>query len=426
MPQASGGVRSGYRRNGSRTYWTSPAGPTATTRSRWIRLLVAGLGCVLVAACTSPDRQEATATTTTQTAAPIQRDYWPTAGWRTAAPAEQGVDPAVLDDLDAIVSAGYPSVRSVLVVRHGYLVVERYRQDIDASDGHDVRSVTKSFVSALVGIALKDRQLQGLDQTVEELLADHLPATADPRLRRVTVEQLLTMTSGLAGDDSSLGGDDRIGDRMARSPDWVGHILGRRLDRAPGEDAAYSSATSHLLSAIVADATGQSTLAFARAKLFGPLGIAADNALEQTVSRWPPTPAELAAYERATVAWPRDPQGYHFGGGGLRLPARELAKFGYLYLNGGRWDGTQVVPADYVAASTRPQSEPGGPGDYGYQWWVTNETGHDGFRAQGYGGQLIQVIPDLDLVVVITSDVNQESHDPSKLVRAVIVPAVTG
>ena len=423
MPQASGGVRSGGRRGCARPHWTSPAGPTATTRSRWIRLLVAGLGWVLAAACTSPDRQEATATT--QAVAPTQRDYWPTAGWRTAAPAEQGVDPAVLDDLDAIVPAGYPSVRSVLVVRHGYLVVERYRKGIDASDGHDVRSVTKSFVSALVGIALRDRQLQSLDQTVEELLADHLPATADPRLRRVTVEQLLTMTSGLANDDASLGGDDDIWIEMLNSPDWVRHILGRRLDSAPGEAAAYSNATSHLLSAIVADATGQSTLAFARAKLFGPLGITADNALEQTVSHWPPTPAELAAYERATVAWPRDPQGYHFGGAFLKLPARELAKFGYLYLNGGRWDGTQVVPADYVAASTRPQSEPGGPGDYGYQWWVTNETGHDGFRAQGYGGQLIQVIPDLDLVVVITSDPDQQGFDAANLVW-VIVPAVTG
>ena len=217
-------------------------GQTATTRSRWTRLLVAGLvGWVLAAACTSPDRQEATATS--QAAAPIQRAYWPTAGWPTAAPAEQGVDPAVLDDLDAIIPPGYPSVRSVLVVRHGYLVVERYWQGIEASDGHDVRSVTKSFVSALVGIALRDRQLRGLDQTVEELLA---------------------------GDDSSLGGDDGIVERMFHSRDWVRHILSRRLDRAPGEDAAYSSASSHLLSAIVADAAGQSTLAFARAKLFGP------------------------------------------------------------------------------------------------------------------------------------------------------------
>jgi CubicO group peptidase (beta-lactamase class C family) len=427
MLQASGGVGSGDRRGCARSHWRSPAGPSGTTRSRWIRLLVAGLGCVLAAACTSPGRQETTATTQAA-AAPIQRDYWPTAGWRTAAPAQQGMDAAVLDDLDAIVPDGYPQVRSVLVVRHGYLVVERYWHGVKAGDGHDVRSVTKSFVSALVGIALRDRQLQGLDQTVEELLADHLPATADPRLRRVTLEQLLTMTSGLAGDDSSLGGDDAISDRMLESRDWVRHVLGRRLETAPGESWAYSSSTSQLLSAIVADATGQSTLAFARAKLFGPLGIATDNALEQTVRHWPPTPAELAAYEQAPVAWPRDPQGYHLGGGALRLPARDLAKFGYLYLNGGRWDGTQVLPADYVAASTRPQSDTsGGPGDYGYHWWVTHQTaGHDGFRAQGYGGQLIQVIPDLDLVVVITSDPDQERHDAENLVGETIVPAVSG
>ena len=213
---------------------------------------------------------------------------------------------------------------------------------------------------------------------------------------------------------------------MVQSRDWVRHILGRRLETAPGWSWAYSSATSHLLSAIVADATDQSTLAFAGAELFAPLGIAADNALEQTVSQRAPTQAELAAYERAPVAWPRDPQGYHVGSTFLRLPARDLAKFGYLYLNGGRWDGTQVVPAEYVAASTRPQSDPTmGPGRYGYQWWVTNETGHDSFRAMGYGGQLIQVIPELDLVVVITSDPDQAHSDPANLIGTTIVPAVT-
>jgi CubicO group peptidase (beta-lactamase class C family) len=381
----------------------------------------------LAAACTtSTDRQAATGTSQAS-AGPTQRDYWPTAGWRTAAPAEQGMDPAVLDDLDTMVPDSYPQVRSLLVVRHGYLVYERYWQGVDASDGHNSFSATKSFVSALVGIALRDRHLKGLDQTVEELLVDHLPADADPRLRRVTVRQLLTMTSGLAGDDSSVGGEDGISDRMAQSRDWVRHILGRRLATTPGAEFAYSSASSHLLSAMVADATGQSTLAFARAKLFGPLGVATDDALEQELRDWPPTPAQLEAYEQATVAWPRDPQGYHYGGGFLKLPARDLAKLGYLYLNGGRWDGTQVVPADYVAASTRPQSDPSvGPGDYGYQWWVTNETGHDSFRAVGFGGQLIQVIPDLDLVVVITSDADQGRHNAADLVGAVIVSAVTG
>jgi CubicO group peptidase (beta-lactamase class C family) len=141
---------------------------------------------------------------------------------------------------------------------------------------------------------------------------------------------------------------------------------------------------------------------------------------------WPPTPAQLKAFEQAPVAWPKDPQGYHFGGGFLRLPARDLAKLGYLYLNDGRWDAAQVVPADYVAASTQRQSDPPvGPGGYGYQWWVTNETGHDSFRAMGFGGQLIQVIPELDLVAVITSDADQERHDAANLVGATIVPAVT-
>jgi CubicO group peptidase (beta-lactamase class C family) len=335
------------------------------------------------------------------------------------------MDPAVLDDLNTAVPNFYPQVRSVLVIRHGYLVYERYWHGFTASDGHDSRSVTKSFVSALVGIALRDRHLESLDQTVEELLADHLPANADPRLRKATVKQLLAMTSGLAGDDSSLGGDDKISDRMLSSPDWIRHTLGRRLETNPGERFAYSSATSHLLSAIVADATGQSTLAFARAELFGPLGIATDHALELTVNHWPLTQAELETFEQATVAWPRDPQGYHSGGGGLKLPARDLAKLGYLYLNGGRWDSIQVVPADYVSASTRPQSDPG-VGDYGYQWWITDDYGYDSFRAQGYGGQIIQVIPDLDLVVVITSDPDQERNDAGNLVWATIVPAVTG
>ena len=195
------------------------------------------------------------------------------------------------------------------------------------------------------------------------------------------------------------------------------HILGRRLETSRVKAWAYSSASSHLLSAIVADATGQSTLAFAKAKLAEPLGIAADDALELAGPPWPLTPAEWGPHERAPVqAWPRDPQGYHVGGVGLRPYARDLAKLGYLYLNGGHWDGTQVVPAEYVAASTRPPGRPSrGPGDYGYQWWVTNETGHDSFRAMGFGGQVIQTIPELDLVVVITGDPDQGRHDGPNL-----------
>jgi CubicO group peptidase (beta-lactamase class C family) len=383
---------------------------------------------VVLAACTSPSGQRSTPSSQQGPAAPRQRDYWPTNGWRTAPPNAEGMDPAVLAAIAGNVSSLYPEIRSVLVVRHGYLVYEHYWQGRTASDGDNTYSVTKSVVSALVGIALGEGKLKGLDQPVGVLLARHLPHDADPRLARVTLEQLLTMTSGLAGDDRSLGGDPRISQRQGASRDWVGHILGRRLATNPGASFAYSSATSQLLSAIVADAAGVSTLGFARARLFGPLGIASAKA-PQPVLVAHPSQAAVKTYARAPVAWPTDPQGYQLGFSGLKLPSRDLAKLGYLYLNGGRWDGRQVIPAGYVAASTRPHSTPPpdsiGGESYGYQWWMTNQARHPSFRAVGYGGQLIEVVPDLDLVVVITSDANQNRNDARLLVGQSIIPAVT-
>ena len=408
--------------------WKPQARPTAR---RWRPGLLLAALTVLLVACTSPSPspsgQRSTVSSQQRPAAPRQRDYWPTNGWRSAPPKAEGMDPAVLAAIAGNVASLYPQVRSVLVVRHGYLVYERYWQGMTASDGNDVQSVTKSVVSALVGIALGDGKLKSLNQPVGELLARHLPPDADPRLAQVTLEQLLTMTSGLAGDDPSLGGDPRVSQRQGASRDWVHHILGRRLATDPGSSFAYSSATSQLLSAIVADATGHSTLAFARARLFRPLGIASAKA-PQPVFVAHPSPAALKAYERAPVAWPTDPQGYQLGFGGLKLPSRDLAKLGYLYLNGGRWDTTQVIPAGYVAASTRPHSTPppDGPGEsYGYQWWETSQAGHPSYLAHGRDGHLIQVVPDLDLVVVITSNATQNRNPARLLVGQAIIPAVT-
>lgn len=313
------------------------------------RLLVVVLIWGLVAACSgsgSDGGQTTEPSPSTQTSAPAARDYWPTDGWRTAAPQDHGIDPAALAKVNDEVPESHPQVRSVLVIRHGYLVYEQYWRGLDATAGHDVRSVTKSFV--------------------------------DPRLAAVTVKQLLTMTSGLAGDDESFGADPGVGLAMARSPDWVRHILGRRLKTEPGTQFAYSNATSHLLSAIVANATGQSTLAYARARLFDPLGIRTDGIYEPVLS-YPLQEAALQAYQQSAVAWPVDPQGYHFGAAFLRLPARDLAKLGFLYLNGGRW-----------------------------------------------GDQYIHVIPALDLVTVVTSEAEMNRSDAHNLIINTIAPAVTG
>ena len=354
----------------------------------WVALV-----CSLLVACTSTGSDSRPTPTPSPTATAIPRDYWPTAGWRTAAPEDQGVDPNALAEIEGQVAAAYGQVRSVLIVRHGYLVYENYRHGLDHADGHDVRSVTKSVVGALVGIAIAEGKVKGPEQTVGELLADQLPKDADPRMAGVSVNQLLTMTSGLAGDSDLSGGDPRIEDAMVKSPDWVQHVLGRRLETAPGTRFAYSNASSHLLSAIVANVSGGSTFAYARAKLFEPLGIRTEGAFEPVLDD-PVDKATIEAYERANIAWPVDPQGYHYGAALLRLPTRDLAKFGYLYLNGGQWDGKQVIPADYVAAATSPAGRsPNLSMGYGWHWWVAVEDGHRTFTALGYGGQFIYVVP---------------------------------
>jgi CubicO group peptidase (beta-lactamase class C family) len=376
------------------------------------------LVCLLLAACSGAADAPGT---TVPTAAPVERDYWPTAGWRTADPKAHGIDPAALAKIDQEATGIYTQIRSVLIVKDGYLVHERYWQGVDAATGQDVRSVTKSVVGALVGIALAEGHIKSLKQTVGELLARHLPAGADPRMRQVTVEQLLTMTAGLAG-----GVAGRVDDAaaMVNSRDWVAHILGRRLATEPGTAWDYSNASSHLLSAIVADATGRSTLDYARAKLFDPLGIDTDGAYEP-VERGVIPQATLERFKRAKVAWVTDPQGYHAGGWGLKLPARDLAKLGFLYLNDGRWAGRQVVPADYVRTTTTMEgSSPSFASGYGQQWWVERTEGHPSFYAFGNGSQYIHVVPDLDLVTVVTGDPEMNRDDGINLIRQTIVPAV--
>jgi CubicO group peptidase (beta-lactamase class C family) len=379
---------------------------------------VLALACILALGCTG-----GTAPPTAEAGGPSEREYWPTDGWQTAPPEEHGLDADELDLLEQTVTDGYPAVRSVVIVQDGYLVYERYWHDVDEADGHDVRSVTKSVVSMLVGIALADGAIESVDETVGELFADRLPADADPRMAGVTVRQLLSMTSGLPADDPTLRGDPAVFEQIERQDDWVRAILGLPLAADPGTRWAYSSAGSHLLSVLVADATGGSTLAFAQDRLFGPLGI---DTSEAFVTVGLPSAAEIERYAREPVAWPADPQGYHFGGAFLKLPARDLAKFGYLYLNDGRWDGEQVIPADYVRDSTTPGELPTNlDGDYGWQWWVDPARGHDAYFARGYGEQVIHVVPDLDLVTVVTTDPDALVPDATVgLVAEVVVPAV--
>jgi CubicO group peptidase (beta-lactamase class C family) len=310
------------------------------------------------------------------------------------------MDPALLEQAGQIVASEMPDVTGLLVIRHGYVVFERYfGSAYGRNDPVKIRSITKSFVGTLIGIALADGKLESLDQTIGESIPDRIPSKADPGTPNITIRHLLTMTSGWQWD---IGTDYQ---RLIASKNWSALTLSLPIAYEPGTFYAYNTGGSHLLSVILTTVTEQDTADYAQEKLFDPLGI-------------------------ARPTWQRSPQHETVGGFGLELTARELAKLGYLYLNGGQWDGRQVVPADYVKAATSYQStgDSTGYAAYGYQWWVADVAGMPSFFGLGFGGQYLYVVPALDLIAVVVAGFETAPpvtiHRP--VIENVIVPAVVG
>ena len=316
----------------------------------------------------------------------------------------------------------YRDLRNVLVFVGGRPVVERH-YDSSAEATSNVASVTKSVMSILVGIAVDEGAIGSVDQTLAELLPDYAAImTAD--VAAVTLEQVLTMTAGLPADPQNAPLP------YVLTEDWVTAIVSGGLERPAGAGFAYSSAGSHLLSAILVEATGRSVLDYARDNLFDPLGINTEPAAEPVAVE-----ENLPVYEAASFAWPVDPQGLHLGDADLKITALDMAKIGQLMLADGSWDGKQIVSTQWVTESTRGHisSDEMGPSgaavEYGYHWWITTADGHDAFAAIGFGGQLIEVVPDLDLVVVISCTIPERgvrlnARDFLFLVDSLVAPAI--
>jgi CubicO group peptidase (beta-lactamase class C family) len=309
----------------------------------------------------------------------LQQKSWPIQAWETGLPEEVDMDARVLATVDAIVTRYFPTLLHLLIIRHGQLVFEHAYQRSNAEAATNVKSVTKSIVSALVGIALQERYLTSLDQRVEEFFPQYFSSSDDQGKREIRLRDLLTLSSGLQWVEQSA----ESLPALFASSNWVEHGLRLPLLHPPGEVFAYSTLDAHLLSAILTQATGMNAREFARRYLFGPLGITA-------------------------TVWDSDPQGYQIGGTGLYLTPRDLAKIGYLYLRQGRWEGKQLIAEDYLAASTRTQVIPGSKEEfasatYGYLWWIKMIGPYTSFYALGYGGQLICAIPEIDVVVVTTA-----------------------
>lgn len=298
--------------------------------------------------------------------------------------------------------AELPRLRSLLVQWRGDIVGERYFNGATATRSVNIKSASKSVVSALVGIAIARGDLEGTEQTLASALRTEA-AAIDSIRRAITIADLLSMRAGLQSTSF-----DNYGSWVG-SRNWVRDALRRPMVSPPGHDGGpmiYSTGSSHLLSAILTQATGLSTYRYADRHLFRPLGI-------------------------TLRPWPTDPQGIFFGGNDMRLTPREMVAFGALYLNRGMGPGgRRVLDSAWVDSSWVPRTQSFWSGnDYGYGWWITRMRERPVYYAWGYGGQFIFVIPSLQMVVVTTSDPEVRSRGGGHLdaivemVANTIIPA---
>jgi len=310
--------------------------------------------------------------------------YWPTLGWEGGSPQQHGMKDELLSLAHETIRRDLPDVYSLLVVRKGMIVFERYYQGFDATSLFDIRSATKSFISTLIGIAIKEKHIPNLDQKVLSYFPEYESANKDPRKSAISIRDLLMMKSGLAWDEEL----DFV--LLDETQDWLPSILNVPMATDPGAVFDYNSGVSHILSAMIHQATGMTTLDFAQQRLFSPLGIVNHH-------------------------WESDPTGITLGYAGLSLTARDLAKLGLLYARQGMWEGERILTTEYVRDSTTAWSSGGFPeeAEYGYHWWVLPSGPHSAYFAAGYGGQYLWVVPDLDLIVVTTAN----SQLPPSLVQ---------
>jgi CubicO group peptidase (beta-lactamase class C family) len=320
---------------------------------------------------------------------------WPTEGWETSTPEEQGMDTERLAEMiDYLQEQHGFDIHSLTIIRNGYVVTDAYFYPFAEGSLHDLASVTKSFTSTLVGIAIDQSYIESVRQPVLELFPERTVANVDANKEAMTVEDLLTMSSGLACIPE--GGEPTLRE-MRGSLDWPQFTLDLPMATEPGTRWVYCSPNPHLLSAIIRETSGMSALDFAQEYLFTPLGI-------------------------SEVIWPTDRQGNNRGWGDLILSPHDMAKLGYLYLHQGEWDGQQVLSADWVTAATSPVTGSFGSPGYGYLWWL-NAYGSYYFAA-GRGGQRIFVFPDQDIVVVTTGGGGGDQYDVLEtLLTFYILPA---
>jgi CubicO group peptidase (beta-lactamase class C family) len=356
---------------------------------------------------------------------------YPSNGWMTTTPQEVGVSSAQLDKMNQyIADHSELGIDSISIVKNGFLCYEKYYEYYNHSNLHNTFSVAKSVISALIGIANSTGLIDNLDEPVVEIFANRTIQNLDTRKEAMTIRHLLQMRSGLGMNDLDVDywselipynnfayrtntsnaypgtwlnffnpENDFV--RLINSSDWIQFALDKPMAADPGTEFVYSDSVTHLLSAIIREKTGMIPETFAKQYLFDPLNI-------------------------TEYLWWKDPSGLNFGGGALWLTPNDMLKFGYLYLNNGVWNSTQIIPESWIQESNQNHNPDLGVAgySYGYQWWLDISKEYD--FALGLGGQMILVKPDLDAVVAITSWESVEGAVLTSVVNGFILKALNG
>lgn len=327
--------------------------------------------------------------------------------WQVSNPKNEGMDNRKLEQsLQYIDQNGY-KIHSFLIIRNGKLVFERYGIDNELTDSvstqqtpnvlHHLWSTTKTFTSALIGIAISEGKIPGVKAKVMDFFRNDPIANMSDEKNNITVENLLTMQSGINFDDS-LDIIPMLRDTYNSSI----AVLSKPMMAAPGGTWNYSTGNSQILVEIIRRTTGKTPLEYAKEKIFDKIGI-------------------------KDFVWYRDRSGTEYGGLGLFLRPRDLARFGYLYLKKGKWNGVSVIPEDWITESTKAHSEtPWTDGIYGYHCWLPRIGG---FATSGRLGQKIYIFPDNDLIVVFTANIPSENGLSTivedHIVQSFVLPACT-
>ena len=321
--------------------------------------------------------------------------YWPTEGWRNSTPEEQGIDSKLLIEmLEKIISDGV-DIDSISIIRNGYLVADVFMYPADRQKKHPIYSCTKSLTSTLIGIAVDKGYISNTDVHLVDFFPDRTVKNLDDRKRAITLQDLLTMRSGLKTEDNINHGRKGLNEMRTTSGDWTQYVLDRPMEEVPGTRFEYSNLVSFLLTSILQKQTGRDALSFAYEHLFDPLGI-------------------------KSVEWYKSPKGIYTGFAELSMTPHDLAKLGLLYLNNGRWENQQILSEEWIEMATKGHVSVSQTLQYGYHWWVADKM----YFAMGHQGQFLFVIPDKALVVVFTGSLmGQSLFTPYKYLIEYILPA---